>query len=72
MSFGGNHGLLKYPMPAGYSPLTDALVTKLVSAYVAHITLDYCTVLLTRIGSGSSLVSILVILSRCYCMVLRN
>ncbi|XP_065916546.1 ryanodine receptor 2-like isoform X2 [Dysidea avara] len=29
VAFGGNHGLLKYPIPAGYSPLTDALVTKL-------------------------------------------
>ena len=37
MSFGGNHGLFKYPMPAGYSPLTDALVTKLVSVCGAHV-----------------------------------
>jgi len=33
VAFGGNHGLLKYPIPAGYSPLSDALVTKLVSVY---------------------------------------
>lgn len=33
------HGILKYQPPGGYSPLSDALVTELVSFYADHVIL---------------------------------